>query len=49
MKSFLALVLALACTSFVHAQLNPVKWSYKAVKVADGVYDLSFTAHIQDG
>ena len=49
MKSFLVLALALAAASSIHAQLNPVKWSYEAVKVADGVYDLTFTAHIQDG
>lgn len=49
MKTFLVFALALASTSFVQAQLNPVKWSYEAVKVADGVYDLTFTAHIQDG
>lgn len=49
MKAFMVFVLALASTSFVQAQLNPVKWSYEAVKVADGVYDLTFTAHIQDG
>lgn len=31
------------------AQLNPVKWYYKAEKLAEGEYDLVFTAHIQPG
>ncbi len=49
MKSITVLAVALASTSFAYAQLNVVKWSYEAVKVSEGVYDLNFTAHIQDG
>lgn len=31
------------------AQQSPVKWSYEAKKVAEGTYDLVFTANISDG
>jgi hypothetical protein len=41
----LFLIAAFAAT----AQEHPVKWSYEAKKVADGAYDLVFTANIQDG
>jgi len=34
-------------TSF--AQLEPVKWSFKAEKVSDGEYDIIFTASIDKG
>lgn len=49
MKSILVLLLTVANASLALAQLNPVKWSYKAVNIADGIYDLTFTAHIQEG
>ncbi len=49
MKKVLLFALALFATSAVFAQLNPVKWSYEAKQVADGEYDLIFTANITDG
>lgn len=49
MKSLMVLFLALSSVSIAHSQLNPVKWSYEAIQVSEGVYDLTFTAHIQDG
>ena len=49
MKKVLLLALALFATNAIFAQLNPVKWSYEAKKVADNEYDLVFTAHVTDG
>ena len=45
------MTLALACMATLSslAQLNPVKWSFEAIPVSKGVYDLVFTAHIQTG
>lgn len=50
MKKVLLFAFALLTFNAVSAQnLNPVKWSYQAEKVADGEYDLVFTAHVTDG
>ena len=50
MKKVLLFSLALFAYSALSAQdLNPVKWTYEAKKVADGEFDLVFTAHIEDG
>jgi len=49
MKKVLLFAFAFFATSSLIAQLNPVKWSYQAEKVADGEYNLVFTAHISDG
>lgn len=49
MKKVLLFALALFATNVIFAQLNPVKWSFEAQKVADGEYDLVFTANITDG
>jgi Disulphide bond corrector protein DsbC len=49
MKKIAFFALMLFAASAVVAQQSPVKWSYEAKKVADGVYDLAFTAHISDG
>ena len=49
MRSVLLLffLFTFALTSF--AQLEPVKWSFKAEKVSDGEYDIIFTASIDKG
>lgn len=49
MKHFLTLALVSTISFSALAQLNPVKWTFEAVKVSDGVYDLVFKAHIQSG
>ncbi len=49
MKKVLLFTFALFATSSLFAQFNPVKWSYEAKWVAEGEYDLIFTAHISDG
>ncbi|MBI1226181.1 MAG: hypothetical protein GC192_13180 [Bacteroidetes bacterium] len=49
MKKIAFLACAMAITFAASAQINPVKWTYEANKVADGTYDLVFTAHISDG
>jgi len=49
MKKFIFLAAAFLTAGAVLGQMNPVKWSYEAKRVADGEYDLVFTAHIQDG
>ncbi len=41
--------MALLVAGVAFGQLNPVRWSYEAKKVADLEYDLVFTAHIEDG
>ncbi|HHM21051.1 MAG TPA: cytochrome C biogenesis protein [Bacteroidetes bacterium] len=48
MKKVLLFSLAFFAAHIVAAQLNPVKWSYEAKKVAPNEYDLVFTAHISD-
>lgn len=49
MKKVLLFAFAMFMTSLAFGQLNPVKWSYEAKKVADKEYDLIFTAHVSDG
>lgn len=49
MKKIAFLACAMVVTFAATAQQNPVKWSYEAKKVADGTYDLVFTANISDG
>ncbi len=49
MKKIAFFALMLIAASTVFAQQSPVKWSYEAKKVAEGQYDLVFTAHISDG
>ena len=49
MKKIAFFALMLLASSAVFAQQSPVKWSYEAKKVADGTYDLIFTANIADG
>lgn len=40
---------ALLFTASLFAQLNPVKWTYSAVKTSDDHYDITFTATIEKG
>ena len=47
-KSILALVLAFSITA-LHAQLNPVSWTFTTKKVSDKVYEVHMTASIQSG
>lgn len=50
MKKVLLFSIALFSFGALSAQvLNPVTWTFKAQKVADGEYDLVFTSHIDDG
>lgn len=50
MKKVLIFAFALFVAGVASAQTtNPVKWSYEAKQVADGEYDLVFTAHVTDG
>ena len=50
MKKVLFFAIALFTFSALSAQnLNPVKWTYEAKKVADGEYDLVFVPHIMEG
>ena len=50
MKKVLPFVFSLFLSSALSAQdLNPVKWTYQAEKVAEGEYDLVFQPHIADG
>lgn len=44
---FFAAILLASGTAF--SQMNPVKWTFEAQKVAEGEYDLVFTAHIEKG
>ncbi|MEO1260445.1 MAG: protein-disulfide reductase DsbD domain-containing protein [Bacteroidota bacterium] len=48
-KVLLLFALAFIASNATFAQLNPVKWSYEAKKVADNEYDLILTAHVNDG
>lgn len=49
MKKVLFLSLAFFATTTLLAQLNPVKWSHETTKIADGEYEIVFTAHVADG
>ncbi|MCF8247508.1 MAG: hypothetical protein K9J37_20965 [Saprospiraceae bacterium] len=48
MKKIAFFAFAIFAAFAATAQQSPVKWSYEAKKVADGTYDLVFTANIQD-
>jgi thiol:disulfide interchange protein DsbD len=48
MKKIIVICLILVSTFQVNAQkLNPVKWTFEAVKVADKQYDIVFTANVE--
>ncbi|MBK9015348.1 MAG: hypothetical protein IPM82_15530 [Saprospiraceae bacterium] len=49
MKKIAFFAFAIFAAFAATAQESPVKWSYEAKKVADGQYDLVFTANISDG
>ncbi len=49
MKKIAFFAFAMLASLAATAQQSPVKWSYEAKKVADGQYDLVFTANISDG
>ena len=49
MKKFLFLFASLISLSLVHAQNNPVSWTYSAKKIADKTYEIHLTATIQSG
>lgn len=49
MKKVCLFAFAFLVAASAFAQLNPVKWSYEALKTGDGEYDLVFKAHITDG
>ena len=49
MKLLSFLCFVLLSTTAALAQLSPVNWAFSAEKVADGTYDVTFTANIQDG
>ena len=49
MKKIAFFAFAIFAAFAATAQQSPVKWSYEAKKVADGTYDLVFTANISDG
>ena len=49
MKTFLFLLFAAFATTAATAQLSPVNWEFSAEKVADGTFDVTITADIQDG
>jgi Disulphide bond corrector protein DsbC len=47
--AFIFALLGLATHALAQNKVNPVKWSFSAVKVADKEYDLTFNAEIQSG
>ena len=49
MKRILFLAFSIFSITLVHAQLNPVSWSYTAKKIADKTYEVHLTATIQSG
>ena len=49
MRSVLLLFFLFTFSMTSYAQLEPVKWSFKAEKVSDGEYDIIFTASIDKG
>ena len=49
MRSVLLLFFLFTFAMTSYAQLEPVKWSFKAEKVSDGEYDIIFTASIDKG
>lgn len=46
---FFTFILLLFLTGSIHAQSNPVDWSYKAEKISAQEYELTFTAEIANG
>ncbi len=49
MKKLSLFAFSLLLSGIAFGQTNPVKWSYEAKKIANGEYDLVFTAHISSG
>lgn len=49
MRSVLLLLFFFTFSLTSYAQLEPVKWSFKAEKVSEGEYDIIFTASIDKG
>jgi hypothetical protein len=49
MKKLLTLSVLLTAAFALHAQLNPVSWSFSAKKIADKTYEVHMTASIQSG
>ncbi len=49
MKKALSFLFLVGWLASAGAQENPVSWSYDALKVSEGVYDVVFTASIQPG
>lgn len=49
MKKIALLVFIVLAASFANAQLNPVTWSFSAVKTGDKMYEIHMKATIQDG
>jgi len=49
MKIFIGLIVFILSASLVNAQLNPVLWSFSAVKTDDKTFEVHMKAKIQSG